>query len=1280
MSTLIGSLFVSLTADFHPFQRNMRAAEGVVASTSGRMRRDLGLTVQSTERLRGAFNQSYRSRLFGESLRTITRTNDEVQRLRASFVALSAITGAGFTGALSGAYLIQTADRARLLTNQLRTVTDGSENLAAIQERLYDISQRSRSGLQATTTIYARTARATEHFGLSQEKLLRITETIQKAFAIGGATQAEAFGAAVQLSQGIASDRFSGEEFRSVAENAPVLLRGIAESLGVNIGKLREMAHAGELTAEVVTRAIIESSKRIDSEFEKTTATVAAGITRLDNAFLKYMGGVDAAYGVTENLAAGLTSLAENFENVAYWAGLALGGGIAAFVGRSAGNFARNRVVSVQRENAVRKENLRLAREELSTARRQQNEAKKALNEARATPAGGVGAVAPRSFASAVQREEAALSKIDAERLANTQKQIEARQRLGAVTVTASRTATRAADSLAASEAKLNSLRANSAELAKQEERARRAANVRFTSSTPGADAIDRRKQAEREVNRIVAERGRLAESITRQEADAAARRVTIANLGSEAERRAANERLAIRRQIIALDQQSVAIQQRADQQRSRLLAARGAQTTAGQDIQAQNVLGATRALDSTSAAVDRARERLTLAARAASGLATSLGVVRNVGASLVGFLGGPWGVAFTGAISLLAVFGARAARTAQELSLARQIISEELGELSSAAMSPNQERAILSDQILAASEKLRVVESRLENIKNEAIDIAATSFFSNLGGLTAAQTTIMEAAWAQVSKEIRNGETAVSDLGRRLSELGVHQNIVDAVVADIKDLITEGKSAEVVIDAINQRITELDGRRARVTIEVEVADPFGVFALAGPGNRGWTPNKEVEQRRIYGGAQNATRHQMNRIRQREAIAAELRRASKDPGQIIEDRAMQLMRDGLSGNRTEAKALASELIRLEDSAKKAGGAKKSAAKDAENFKNKLKELREQASAAFLSDLDRKVVDFAKSMKDGSALMKQYTDAVNSGDLSAAPKQLLEAREALMQIGAAETWRGIIQQYGTGSQLAAQFADKQAELNYLVSEGKITADQAAIAYADFVTSFGEYEWINDLSSAFSNFAGAALSDFNNIEDAAKGLLRQIANIILQYTILKPLENSLKSALSAGSTGGGFGASGGGSGFFSYIPKLLGFLFHNGSSSVRAGGRSKQVSAASVASAPRYHNGNLKGNELVAVLEEGEAVLRQRDAMRTANTISGLSKGFGKGMNGTIELKVTGEPGPMFVPTIRAESQNVATTVSDQRIGAYDNQQRRGGVVKNQQSYSNLKRRK
>src|SRR5690606_26412681 len=120
------------------------------------------------------------------------------------------------------AKFIQTGDKMQRMANNLRTVTTGSANLAEVQRELFEVSQRSRVAMEGTVTLYARTARATEHLGLSQQKLLRIVETVQKSFAVGGATTAEAMGAAIQLSQGIASDRFSGEEFRSVAENAPV--------------------------------------------------------------------------------------------------------------------------------------------------------------------------------------------------------------------------------------------------------------------------------------------------------------------------------------------------------------------------------------------------------------------------------------------------------------------------------------------------------------------------------------------------------------------------------------------------------------------------------------------------------------------------------------------------------------------------------------------------------------------------------------------------------------------------------------------------------------------------------------------------------------------------------------------------------------------------------------------------------------------------------------------------------------------------------------------------
>lgn len=315
MATEVGNIHIGLYVDVGESRRFTDVAN-LVERDSRRMNTALGNTTRSVGTLRNSMNQNMRIRLASESLRDLSRATGEVERLRAAMLGISALAGAGITGAFTAAYLIQTADKARLLANQIKTVTQDTAEFGVVQDELFKISQRTRSSLESTTQIYTRAARATETYGMSQEKLLRLTETIQKSFAIGGATPTEATGAALQLSQGIASDRFGGDEYRSVAENAPVLLKGIADSLGVNIGKLREMSHAGELTAQVVTEAILKSTAKIDAAFAKMTPTVAQSFTMLDNTFLRYIGNTDEAYGVTKKLSAGIVSLSNNFEDV----------------------------------------------------------------------------------------------------------------------------------------------------------------------------------------------------------------------------------------------------------------------------------------------------------------------------------------------------------------------------------------------------------------------------------------------------------------------------------------------------------------------------------------------------------------------------------------------------------------------------------------------------------------------------------------------------------------------------------------------------------------------------------------------------------------------------------------------------------------------------------------------------------------------------------------------------------------------------------------------------
>lgn len=261
------------------------------------------------------------------------RTKDGIGQLNGALLATSALFG-GLIPTLSGAYLVRMADRAMLAANNLRTVTNSAEELKQVETELFQLSQRTRSSFEGNVTVYSRLARATEVFGTSQRDLLRMTETISKSFAAGGANPAEAKGAAIQLTQGIASDRFSGDEYRSVAENAPVLLNAIADNLGVTIGKLREMAHAGELTARVVTEAILRSSSQIDEAFDKTVSTIGQAVTKLDNAILNYVSNSENASVASATFVTIINAVASNLDTVTDSL-LILGGTLAAtFAGR----------------------------------------------------------------------------------------------------------------------------------------------------------------------------------------------------------------------------------------------------------------------------------------------------------------------------------------------------------------------------------------------------------------------------------------------------------------------------------------------------------------------------------------------------------------------------------------------------------------------------------------------------------------------------------------------------------------------------------------------------------------------------------------------------------------------------------------------------------------------------------------------------------------------------------------------------------------------------------
>lgn len=222
--------------------------------------------------------------------------------------AATALSVTGVTLAIRS--LIQTSDQMMLLEGRIGLVADGMDNLRSLQDRLFESAQKTRSSYADTSELFARVARNSDELGFSQEQLLQFSELTQMSIRTSGINAIEASRGMIQLSQALASGVLRGDEFRAVMEQMPGTARAIADGLGVPIGKLREMAYNGELTAQTVMNAILKMDSKIREDFGKLPTTIGDGFTRIGNTFQKAIVHANETTGATNALGRALSSLA----------------------------------------------------------------------------------------------------------------------------------------------------------------------------------------------------------------------------------------------------------------------------------------------------------------------------------------------------------------------------------------------------------------------------------------------------------------------------------------------------------------------------------------------------------------------------------------------------------------------------------------------------------------------------------------------------------------------------------------------------------------------------------------------------------------------------------------------------------------------------------------------------------------------------------------------------------------------------------------------------------
>lgn len=219
--------------------------------------------------------------------------------------------------------LAPVADAAANLEARIKLAVGEMGNLDAAMEAVRNSANSTGTDINAVGGLFAGLTNSTKELGKSQDDVAKITDTINKSFAVSGTSASAAAGAITQLGQAFASGALRGDEFNSVNEAAPRLMQALADGLGVARGELRAMAEQGKLTSDVIFNALQSQAAVIDAEFGQLPDTIGRATQRLSNEWQVFVGQLNESTGASDVVASGLNGIAENLDEIASIAGKA---------------------------------------------------------------------------------------------------------------------------------------------------------------------------------------------------------------------------------------------------------------------------------------------------------------------------------------------------------------------------------------------------------------------------------------------------------------------------------------------------------------------------------------------------------------------------------------------------------------------------------------------------------------------------------------------------------------------------------------------------------------------------------------------------------------------------------------------------------------------------------------------------------------------------------------------------------------------------------------------
>lgn len=283
MSPALKSMNKALNIVLNSFESLQNSSESAIDTSSIRSARtELANAAIAVNNLENELSQA------GDKQKQFTKEVSKSDSAMSGLIRKVSGLAAAYISFQSMAGAVNLSDQLSQTESRLNLIVDDKGSVAELEQKIMNSANRAAASYTTTADIISKVAlRAGDAFSVDgavdMDQVILFTETLNKMYAIAGASAEEQASSMLQLTQALGSGVLRGEEFNAVFEAAPNIMQAVADYMDVPIGKLREMASEGLITSETVKIALFEASEEVNSQFESMNLTWSQIFTLMQN-------------------------------------------------------------------------------------------------------------------------------------------------------------------------------------------------------------------------------------------------------------------------------------------------------------------------------------------------------------------------------------------------------------------------------------------------------------------------------------------------------------------------------------------------------------------------------------------------------------------------------------------------------------------------------------------------------------------------------------------------------------------------------------------------------------------------------------------------------------------------------------------------------------------------------------------------------------------------------------------------------------------------------------